>query len=87
MGSYICRSRIESFASVFDDQVDKQVTKLAREADGLRIKEYLAFEYEWIEDLLDKVLMCNPQWVIEHEGESSGSDLTVDDLVTEYLVD
>ena len=86
-GSYICRSKLESFAQVFDAQADKQATRFVREAKSLRLKEYSASESEWIDSLLESVLACNTQWFIEHEGESSGSDLTVDDLVAEYLVD
>jgi len=86
-GLYICRSKLESFAQVFDAQADKQATKLVREAKSLRLKEYSASESEWIDDLLKTVLACNANWFTEHEGESSGSDLTVDDLVNEYLVD
>jgi len=72
---------------VFDAQAECAATKFVREAKGLRVKEYTASEHEWIDDVLAKVLACNTDWFIENEGESSGSELTIDDLVAEYLVD
>lgn len=84
-GSYICRPRLESFASVFEAQVEKLGVKYVRESHGLRAMPYTAQESEWIDDLLTNVLACNDDWRIELEAESSGSNLTVDDLVAEHL--
>jgi len=86
-GSYICRSKSEAFYSVFEACVDAQEIKYVREALSLRIIDHTAYEDEWVDDLLKSILECNPEWTVDAQGESSGSDLTIDDLVAEHLVE
>lgn len=85
-GSYVCRSKIESFASVFDACVERQATKFVRESKSLILEAYSAHDHDWIDRLLKAILACNANWVIDFESESSGSDLTIDDLVEVHLI-
>ena len=86
-GSYVCRSKLDSFSTVFESLSEKQGVRYVREDQGLRASEYSVHEAEWIDDLLNQVLACNSEWAIDSEGKSSGSDLTMDDLVEKFLSD
>lgn len=84
-GTYIRRAVKESFCQVFDACVESTSVKLVREASTLRLMSYSSFDYGWIDDVLAKILSCNPDWVLAEASESSGSDLTIDDLAKKYL--
>jgi hypothetical protein len=85
-GMYIRRSTRESFCQVFDACSAKLVSKPVRENYTLKISSYSAFEPDWMEDLLSQILACNSDWKVSIESESSGSHLTIEDLVDKYLV-
>ena len=84
-GTYICRSVRESFLRIFDAKASHAGLKYIKAAGVLQAVDYSSYEYEWIDDVLKAVLACNPEWSIDVSGESSSSELTVDDLVDEYL--
>lgn len=85
-GTYVRRSTKESFCQVFDACSAKKTLKTLREPGTLRVSEFSAFDFDWIDTVLEDVLKCNPDWNISLTGDTSGSNLTIDDVVSKHLL-
>ena len=85
-GSYVCRSTLESIYTLFEACVNKLSMTYDKSDDTLYVVEYSPHEYEWSNDLIDLLIEINPALKVSTRGETSGSDLSVEDLVQKYLV-
>jgi hypothetical protein len=85
-GSYICRSVLESVYNIFDACVTDISVKYAKGGKSLQAVEFSANEYDWFDAIKAKLLSLSGDWSVFEEGESSASDLTVDDIVSDYLI-
>lgn len=84
-GAYVYRSTLESFAKIFDATATKLGISYTKGSVDLKAVNFSPFEYDWVDKAIGKLLSVNEKWHVAKEGETSSSDLTIDDLVDKYL--
>jgi len=62
----------------------KKGIKFVKEKNLLRAISYGAFEYDWIDNILDH--LCQDFWSVGEQGEVVNSELNINNMIATHLI-